>query len=166
MVRFYILQNCATDFMGNIEIIIEEKAIQCAKLWITINSDILDKPMWDRGKMFCETLGFTLHKLRKDRQEKCGYPIIGQSNGKIIRLVAFKDTVDAFAFFHELGHCILHFGWHRMLPIKEMEYEADLFAKIVCQKIWVKEHRIFELIEMTNPLTETNKLIINLKNKL
>jgi hypothetical protein len=47
-----------------------------------------------------------------------------------------------------------------------MEYEADLFAKIVCQKIWVKEHRIFELIEMTNPLTETNKLIINLKNKL
>jgi hypothetical protein len=149
--------------MENIEIIIEEKAVQCAKLWDTLNPDINS---WDRAKIFCETLGFYLHKIHKDRQEKCGFTVVGKTNGKIIRLAAFENTLDAFNFFHDVGHYIIHYGFNRNLPIKQMEYEADLFAKNVCQKIWVKEHRNFELIAMTNPVTNPN-LIMNTKgNKL
>ncbi len=83
-------------------------------------------------------------------------PVIGQANERIIRLCDIKDTVDLFAFFHEVAHVILHFKTGRIqhLPAWHRELEADMFARAVLSFMYPEQEENFKEIFHTNPITE------------
>lgn len=112
---------------------------------------------------FTESLGLKL--VVAPNTAKC----IGKTDGKTLFIFEkWGMNTFYFAYFHELGHAVLHFvdGVPTDLPEEIKELEADIFAMYFCQALFPDNEESLLKIAQYNPIRAKKKLevILDLGN--
>jgi hypothetical protein len=73
---------------------------------VTEKYKALSGRMQDKCLQLCQHFGFHLQKMsRKGTPQK----LRGDSDGLTVRVKSLRDKYDLSDFFHEIGHCFLHY---------------------------------------------------------
>ena len=131
------------------------KAKRIAGLWKKISSERPHLTFWAHARIISEKVGCQLRKLPESEwMKENDIHRLGSTNGKTLYVRGFKNAVhEAYVFFHEVGHVILHYGTerrHKILTTPQMEVEADDFATEVCMHLWPQHADLYKELSDNN----------------
>ncbi len=97
--------------------------------------------LWYIATKLSNSLGFGLIRLKYDKRgsgsrQKYGEARTGTYNA--IEIISLETYHQAFVFFHEIGHVVLHLSKEpdEDEDIFIVEEEADEFSKFICRSLW------------------------------
>jgi Zn-dependent peptidase ImmA (M78 family) len=131
------------------------RAVRIAGLWKRISKEQPYATFWAHARVMSSKIGCELRKLPENLyQIDNDIQRLGQTDGRVLYVRSFRDKVhEAFVFFHEVGHVLLHYGtekrW-RILTTKQMEIEADDFATVVCMVLWPEHKELYKQLSDDN----------------
>lgn len=131
------------------------RAARIASLWKRIDRERPNLTFWAKARIMSEKIDCQLRKLPVDKWITVEeHHLLGQTDGRLLHVRSFKDKVhEAFVFFHEVGHVLLHYGtekrW-RVLTTVQKEIEADDFATAVCMSLWPEHVDIYKKLAEGN----------------
>lgn len=135
---------------------ISGKAKRMVHLWNNISKQKPGLTMWAKARVISEKIGCELKKLPLNEYHKDDLHVLGQTNGKTLHVRKFKDSLmEAFTFFHEVGHVVLHYGTenrHRYFSKVQLEKEADEYAMLVCCELWPQYEEKIRQFALENPI--------------
>lgn len=134
------------------------KANRIASLWQRISKEKPEYNLWAKARILSEKIGCQMKRLPESAWKDGDLHVLGLTNGKHLHVRGFQSQLqEAFVFFHEVGHVLLHFGVNinRKITTKEKEYEADQFAQIVCEQIWPQHKEPIRLIKESHNVEES-----------
>lgn len=131
-----------------------KKALEVSMAFTQINKQMSGQPWWDHAEALCKDYNIDLILIQQQTIKRDGRYVNGLANKNSIKCISMENTSGIFAFFHELGHVLLHLQGNGKIIIWQSEIQADLFAYCCAATIWPQYQKSFRELFYINPVTE------------